>query len=232
MENVVSSVIVKSVVSAPIPVGGNTLNDSVMNWEINIHKNRLVKVGGQLVVIEGNSHDTLLIRGSWAKVVKAGEEYTILGEDTMQMLRDVFGRGFNISTANPLQTYDPAMGLTTFTARTAVATNVNGVTWGDLLDMSILAKLEEIWSITLTMAGGWAGLCQLRIVDGTGTKIFPFTAYAEQNTDFFSGVQWSFPAPVVAVISSGYRIQFRSSNGADGAGQTCALTELAVVIRG
>ena len=156
--------------------------------------------------------------------------------DSKKALQKVLGQGANINAGNPLQVFNPkvfaAVGLTTYSARNAPATNVNGTTWRDLLDMSVLANQEEIWSITLTVAGGWAGLCQMRIVDRNGNKLFPFTDYAEENTDFFSGVQWPFQGPVIVPILNGYRVQFRSSNAADGVGQTCALTELAVIIKG
>ncbi len=118
---------------------------------------------------------------------------------------------------------------TVYSVETAPAVVVNGVTWKDLLDRSLLSYYTEIWSITLTLAGAWAGLCQLRIIDKLGNKIFPFGIQAVQNTDFVSGIQWLFPAPVRVTIDKGYRIQFRSSNVADGAGETCALTELGII---
>lgn len=157
-------------------------------------------------------------------------------ETIKRALRAVFGGGADINAGNPLQVYDPKvaelLGVTTYGQRTAVAADADGATWVDLLDMTTLTKPEEIWGITLTIAGGWAGLCQMRIIEvAGGTKIFPFAAYAEQDTDFISGVEWMFPAPIVVPVASGYKVQFRSS-GADGAGKTCALTELAVIGRG
>jgi len=121
-------------------------------------------------------------------------------------------------------------GLTTFGTEAVGAIGSNGVAWVDLLDRTAITNMTEIWGITLTIAGGWTGLCQIRIIEAAGaTKIFPFAAYAEEDTDFFSGVEWAFPAPIKVPIAYGYKIQFRSSNGADGAGQTCALTELAII---
>lgn len=137
-----------------------------------------------------------------------------------------------VDSEGVVQVYDPILGLTTFEQETAPATDVNGVTWKDLLDKSVLTKPEEIWQITLTIAGGWAGNCQIRFVDGADNKIFPFGAQAVQGTDFFSGVPWAFPAPITVPVSSGYKLQFRSSNAGDGAGQTCQLNELAVIQRG
>jgi hypothetical protein len=121
--------------------------------------------------------------------------------------------------------------LTVYGQRTAVATAVNGVTWKDLLDMSVLTTLEELWSITLTIAGVWAGLCQYRITDGAGNKIFPFAAQCVEGVDFVSGVSINYPAAIVVPATVGYKVQFRSSNAGDGAGKTCELTELAVIAK-
>ena len=118
---------------------------------------------------------------------------------------------------------------TVFGQETAGATGSNGTNWVDLLDMSTLTQPTELWEFTLTIAGGWAGLCQFRIVDAAGNKLFPFADYWEQGTQWFSGVGRAFPAPIKVPVLTGYIVQFRSSNGADGAGQTCALTELAKV---
>lgn len=108
----VSVVIDSGLVSAPVNIGGNALSDSTKNWANNVHKNRLVKITkgpgvGQLAVIAGNSSTTLLIRGAWPQSIAAGASYEILGVDIIQVLRDVFGGGLDISPANPLETHDP-----------------------------------------------------------------------------------------------------------------------------
>ncbi len=121
-------------------------------------------------------------------------------------------------------------GLTTYGQRTAEATTVNGTTWKTLLSVAALTKTEEIWAYTLTVAGGWSGLCKMRIIVD-GTKIYPFADEDVENTDFFSGVSKAFPAPVIIPSLSAYIVQFRSSDARDVAGQTCALTELAVISR-
>lgn len=118
--------------------------------------------------------------------------------------------------------------LTTYNIVTAGAQDANGVNWVTLYDSGVLTNEERVWGIILTIAGAWAGLCQFRITVG-GTKIFPFAAQAEENTDFVSGIEWAFPAPVVIPAGGTYIIQFRSTNGADGAGKTCTLTELPVI---
>lgn len=99
-------------VSSPVKIGGNALTDSTKNWANNVHKNRLVKITkgpgvGQLAVILGNSSNTLVIRGVWPQNIAAGVTYEILSFDIIQVLRDVFGGGLDISLLNPLETHDP-----------------------------------------------------------------------------------------------------------------------------
>ncbi len=123
------------------------------------------------------------------------------------------------------------LGKTTFTKRTADATTVSGTAWTTLLSVNALTKNEDIWGYILTTAGTWAGLCKMRItVDDT--KIYPFGDEDVQDTDFVSGIVKTFPAPIVIPVGKGYRVEFRSSSAADGAGETCALTELDVIQRG
>lgn len=126
--------------------------------------------------------------------------------------------------------------ITTYDQETAIATDVNGVTWKDLLDKSAgggspITKFTEIWGIRVTKGGAWAGLAQIRITDGTN-KIFPFTTQAEENTDFVDTIVWMFAAPICVPVSTGYIVQFRSTNAADGAGKTLAINELDIIERG
>lgn len=125
----------------------------------------------------------------------------------------------------------PAMALTTYGQETVAAMDVNGVTWKDLLDKSVLASDTEIWGITVTKGGAWAGNAKLRITNGAGTKIFPFAAEAVEGTDFTDAVAWAFPAAIAVAAADGYKVQFRSSDAGDGAGETLALTELAVLTK-
>ena len=118
---------------------------------------------------------------------------------------------------------------TTFTQEAAPATDVDGTTWKDLLDKSTLAKPTKLCGFTVTVAGGWAGNAQVRITDGAGNKIFPFQDEYTEGTDFNSGVQAIFNFPVEVNVASGYKFQFRSTNAADGAGQTLELNNLDVV---
>jgi len=129
-----------------------------------------------------------------------------------------------------------ALGLSTFSQETVIATDVNGVTWKDLLDKSAggaspITKFTEIWGIKVTRGGVWAGVTQLRFTDGTN-KIFPFAAQAEEGTDFVDTIVWMFPDPIKVPVSTGYKLQFRSTNGADGAGETLTLDELDIITRG
>lgn len=107
-----SMIIDSGLVSSPVKIGGNALSDSTKNWANDVHKYRLVKITkgpgvGQLAVINGNSSNTLVIRGAWPQNISAGATYEILGFNIIQVLRDVFGGGFDISLDNPLETHDP-----------------------------------------------------------------------------------------------------------------------------
>jgi hypothetical protein len=124
---------------------------------------------------------------------------------------------------------DAAFALTVFKQETAPATDVNGVTWKDLLDMSTITKRTKICGFTVTVAGSWAGKARIRITDGAGNKIFPFQNYYEQDTDFASDAQVVFNFPVEVPVVDGYKFQFCSSNVLDGAGDTLELNNLDVI---
>lgn len=119
--------------------------------------------------------------------------------------------------------------LTTFKQETAPATDVNGTTWKDLLDKSTLTKPTKICGFKATVGGTWAGKAQVRVTDGAGNKIFPFQDQYEQDTDFTSGTQVVFNFPVVVPLADGYKFQFRSTDPADGAGETLELNNLDVI---
>ena len=134
-----------------------------------------------------------------------------------------------VDVATRLAALLAAVGLTTFTQKTAVATAVNGTTWKTLYDGSTITKLTKIYGWTMTQAGAWAGTPIIRITDAAGNVIFPFQGQYVIGTDFASGVQLILNTPVVIPIANGYKVQFKSSNGADGAGQTVAINNLDVV---
>ncbi len=119
--------------------------------------------------------------------------------------------------------------LSDFIQEAVGATDVNGTTWKDLLDKSVITKAVKIAGFKATVAGAWAGKAQVRITNGAGDKIFPFQAQYEQDTDFTSGTLVVFNFPVVVAIQSGYKFQFRSSAAGDGAGETLQLNNLDVM---
>jgi hypothetical protein len=109
------------------------------------------------------------------------------------------------------------------------AMNVNGTTWKDLLDRSTITKPVRILGFKVTKGGVWAGSPKIRIVDGAGTtKIFPLQVEWVMGTDFTDATQKTFDFPVEVSALKGYKFQFRSSNGGDGAGKTLALDNLDV----
>lgn len=178
----------------------------------------------------------------------AGQQKTLIGRTAGQYQVDsaftnfagapvqiLAGSVFVIGSASSMGAIASILGLTTYGQRTAVATDVDGTNWVDLLTVTTLTLQEEIWGITLTIAGGWIGLCEYRFVRAdAGTKIFPFAATCVENTDFVSGIPINYPAPIVVPIFIGYILQFRSTNAGDvaGTGKTCTLTELPVIARG
>jgi len=97
-ETIRSLAVDSGIVSGGVASGGNALSDSGKNWAADVHINRLVKIvrgsgQGQLAVIQGNSSNTLIIRGTWPQGISAGAAYVIFNADFMQMLRDVFFAG-------------------------------------------------------------------------------------------------------------------------------------------
>lgn len=204
--------------------GGTTIVDSNLIGVNDFISKKTVLIGSGPAALEdkgaasfNNVTGTITLQGAFSSQITEGTIYRVL----------------NISSVEVDVAYIHAkLGITTYTARSAGATDVDGTTWKNLLNV-VLTHPEEIWGITLTVAGGWAGLCKYRIVRAdTLAKIFPFGTECIQNTDFVSGIPVNYPAPVVVPATIGYIVQFRSTNGGDGAGQTCALTELAVIERG
>jgi len=118
---------------------------------------------------------------------------------------------------------------TRFFQETVAATDVDGTNWKDLLDRSVITKPVRICGFMVTKGAGWAGFAQIRIVDGAGlVKLFPFQAQYVEPGDFASAALAVFNFPVEVSVSKGYKFQFRSSNAADGAGETLALDNLDV----
>lgn len=104
------------IISAPVYKGSNALTDSTKDWPNGVHKNRLVKIvgdaaagAGQIAVINDNSRNTLVIKGTWFRAIGAGAAYIILEKDLAQILREVLNAGYDISAAHPLETHDPTI---------------------------------------------------------------------------------------------------------------------------
>ena len=166
---------------------------------------------------------TLQEPGFSAKI-KKGTIFRVLNISTIEI--DVANIAAKVDQIKNLTN---VLGLTTFKQETAPATDVNGTTWKDLLDKSTITKPTKICGFMVTVGGTWAGKAQVRITDGTGTKIFPFQDHYEQDTDFTSGTQVAFNFPVVVPVADGYKFQFRSTDVADGAGETLQLNNLDVI---
>jgi len=128
-------------VTTPASVGTNILQDTTKNWATDVHKNRLVKIirgagVGQTAVIDSNIGKSLVIKQGWAEALDMTSVYVILDKDLAQILRDVFGGGSDISAANPLQVYDPAVEEKVKYTEASVSGNSGGDgAWHDALDV-------------------------------------------------------------------------------------------------
>ncbi len=125
-----------------------------------------------------------------------------------------------------------SLDLTVFSQEAVGAMDSNGVNWVDLLDKSTITKPTKIHGFKVTKAGAWAGDPKIRITDGAGNKIFPFQAEYVEGTDFTSGEQAVLSFPISIPVADGYKFQFRSSDGGDGAGETLQLNNLDIVEAG
>ena len=121
------------------------------------------------------------------------------------------------------------LAATRFFQEAVAATDVNGVTWKDLLARNVIARPVRICGFKVTKGGVWAGDPKVRIVDGAGTtKLFPLGDEWVEGVDFTDATQKTFDFPVEISVSKGYKLQFRSSDAGDGAGETLALNNLDV----
>lgn len=135
----------------------------------------------------------------------------------------------HVTTDALINALELALDLASFKQETAAATDVNGTTWKDLLDKSTITKPTKICGFKVTVGGTWAGNAQVRIVDGSDNKLFPFKASYQEGTDFTTGNQVVFSFPAVVPVADGYKFQFRSTSAADGAGETLQLNNLDVI---
>jgi len=104
---------------------------------------------------------------------------------------------------------------------TAAATDANGTAWVDLKTLAPSTSDVELYRLKLTTAGAWAGTAKYRIIIGA-TKVYPFPA----DKNITSGTLESFIFPINVQINETAKLQFRSDNAADGAGETVALNQL------
>ncbi|MBA7672694.1 hypothetical protein ES703_80880 [subsurface metagenome] len=150
--------------------------------------------------------------------------------DNLKGILGAYTAAANLKAAiDAIKTLADVLDLTTFKQEAVAATDVDGITWKDLLDKSTITKPTKICGFTVTVAGTWAGKAQVRITDGAGTKIFPFQDQYEQDTEFTSGTQVTLNFPVVVPVADGYKFQFRSTDVADGDGETLQLNNLDVI---
>ena len=104
---------------------------------------------------------------------------------------------------------------------TQAATNANGTTWVDLKTIAPTTSDIELYQLKMTVAGTWAGNAKYRIIIGT-TKVYPFPA----DKNISTGVLESLIFPINIQINETAKIQFRSDNAGDGAGDTVTLDQL------
>lgn len=104
---------------------------------------------------------------------------------------------------------------------TQAATDANGTAWVDMKTLTPTTTDLELHRLKMTAAGTWAGTPTYRITVGA-TKVYPFSDDKSIN----SGLLETLIFPINVQIGETAKIQFRSTNAADGAGETVALTQL------
>lgn len=104
---------------------------------------------------------------------------------------------------------------------TQAATDANGTAWVDLKSIAPTTSDIELYQLKMTVAGSWAGTAKYRIIVGS-TKVYPFPA----DKNITSGTLETFVFPINIQIDETCKIQFRSDNAGDGAGDTVALNQL------
>jgi len=101
------------------------------------------------------------------------------------------------------------------------ATDANGTSWVDLKTIAPTTSDIELYRIKMTTGGSWAGTAKYRIIIGS-TKVYPFG----DDKDIDSGVLEDFIFPITVQINETCKIQFRSTDSGDGAGETVTLNQL------
>jgi|GEM_PF-2365127 len=101
------------------------------------------------------------------------------------------------------------------------ATDANGTSWVDLKTIAPTTSDIELYRIKMTTGGTWAGTAKYRIIIGS-TKVYPFG----DDKDIDSGVLEDFVFPINIQINETCKIQFRSTDASDGAGETVTLDQI------
>ena len=109
----------------------------------------------------------------------------------------------------------------TATQTGAAATDASGTSWVDLKTIAPTTSDIELYRLKLTTAGTWAGTAKYRIIVGS-TKVYPFG----DDKDIDTGVLEDLIFPINIQINETCKIQFRSDNTGDGAGETVTLNQL------
>jgi len=212
---------------------GSTLRDSVLTTKPDYDGNLVIitsgAYAGQARDINGvTTGDTVTPASAFGGQILSGTSFVIVGIRTVPA---------EVAALTALVVAIIALlDITNFTQEAVGATNANGTTWVDILDRSAtgvpITKPTEICGFMVTKGGTWAGNPQVRITDGAGNKIFPFQDEYEMTVDFADATQVLFYFKVVVPVADGYKFQFRSTNAADGVGETLALNNLDVIERG
>jgi len=206
-EAIKSMLLDSGTVTTLAPRGTNILQDNTKIWAPNIHSNRLVKIiggtgTGQTAVIGSNTANSLVLRSSWAVALNTTSVYVILEKDLIQILRDVFGGGSDISVANPLEVHDPKVGSLISYEGTTTA---NGAGDGSTLICAALTTLPDYNGNQVIITSG-ACIGQARDIDGvtTGGIIAPHIAFGAQivaGVTFVIAAIRTTPAEVAALTA-------------------------------
>ena len=207
MEDAVTTIVAEGLVSSPVAVGGNVINDESKHWTADVHKNRILKVtnpdGSQLIgVVAHNGENTLLVHTAWTHPIVAGASYLLLATTHIaQALRDVLGAGGDINAANPLEVHDPKVGsLISYEGVTSAA----GAGDGSTLVCAALAALPDYDGNEVIITSG-NNIGQARDITGTTaagvvTAHLVFDNQVAAGTHFVIAAIRTVPAEVAALV--------------------------------
>lgn len=183
-----TQVIDSGIVTAAAPAGTNVLQDATKNWATGALKSYIVKITegagvGQLFPIEYNIGQSIVITGSWIKALSVNSHYEILAPDIIEILRDVFGGGANISALNPLPV-DTSPGEKTATEVLDQASIAAGATTviGDCADIDLSGGPP---TLALTVEATYNAAATL------GIRVHIRTSYDGTNWDTLDWDSWT-----------------------------------------